>query len=265
MSTIGLVLALFGAMTIPSRLLGGTLAERFGNRTAAAFGLGAAGVAQLAVAAAHDPRLLFAAILLLGLAYEIVEPATQAVVADDAHADELADLALLWAAVSVAGVLAGVLAALLLPIGVWALFLVDGLGSLLAAGLAWAVLPAKRRADNAALQRNWRHVGTHPLVTWTAVATLHATQIMVIVFMLPTAVAEDGLPPWLAQPSSAPARPPPPGSHQRGTRPPRWPRSACPGAWPRSSRPHSPARCSWSARARSGWLSVHPAWCRPQW
>lgn len=198
-STIGLFIALFGAMTIPSRLLGGVLADRFGNRTAAALGLGAAGMAQLAVSVAHDPRLLFAAILLLGLAYEIVEPATQAAVADDAQTDELArQFALLWAAVSVAGILAGLLAALLLPVGVWALFLVDGLGSLLAAGLAWAVLPAQRRADNADPQVNWRHVWTRPLVTWTAVATLYATQIMVVVFMLPLAVSADGLPAWLA-------------------------------------------------------------------
>jgi hypothetical protein len=195
---VGVVLAAFGAATIPSRLLGGAAADRLGNRTAAVVGLVAAGVAQLAIAAAREPAVLIGAVIALGLAYEIVEPATQAAVADNSAADRLAgQFGLLWVALSVAGIISGLLVAILSPLGVPALFLVDGVSSIIAAAVAFTTLPGQQTRAVALPSTGWRDVCTPRLLVWTAIASLYATQVMSAVFMLPVAIRAAGLPSWL--------------------------------------------------------------------
>src|SRR5689334_151424 len=50
----GYLISAFGLATIPSRLLGGQLAERFGSKATICLGLGGTAAAQLFVAGAHD-------------------------------------------------------------------------------------------------------------------------------------------------------------------------------------------------------------------
>lgn len=196
--SVALVLALFGALTIPSRLAGGALAARYGNRAGAVVGLTTAGIAQLSIAAAQTPAVTITAVVLLGLAYEVVEPATQAIVIDDADPHSLAgNLSLLWAAISVAGVASGLLAAALSPLGIWALFVAYGVGSLAAALLARTTVPRSTpRHQEREGGGGWRAVCTRPLVIWTLVFTLYMTQVMTAVFMFPLAMDAVGLPSW---------------------------------------------------------------------
>lgn len=190
LGTVGLVLAVFGACTIPSRILGGVLATRLGARWTIICGLLACSAALLAIGLGRTVPLVVGAVLLLGLSYELIEPATQAVIADTIdHARQASAFALLWSTLSVAGVISGVLAALLGRWGVSAIFVCDAVSSLLAAGAAFVLLPQVRAVRHPS---PWRSALTPRLLAWTGVGTVHATLVMVIVFMLPLAVDRAG-------------------------------------------------------------------------
>lgn len=207
LSTTATVLAVFGACTVPSRVLGGVVATRWGPRAALVGGLVAAGLAQFVIAAGSDLTTVVVGVVLLGLAYEVVEPATQAAVATGVEpAARAAQFSLLWASISVAGVAAGVVAALVTPWGVAALFAVDGLTSLLAAALVALLLP---RLPVLRVDRPWRAALTGRVVGWALVCTVPATVIMLVVFMLPVVVERGGWSPsltgWLLATAAASA------------------------------------------------------------
>lgn len=127
LATAGLVVALFGAATIPSRILGGLLADGIGRRGAIALGLTLTAAFQLLLAAAPGIATAAVAAVLLGLAFELYEPASQALVADlvTDDRDRVAAYGLYGAALAVAGVAAGVLAAIVGGIDLRLLFVVD--------------------------------------------------------------------------------------------------------------------------------------------
>ena len=123
---VGTVLAAFGACTIASRVLGGVLATRLGPRPTIVIGLLATAPAQLVIGLGQSLVTVVAGVIALGLAYEIIEPASQGLIAEHVPAERhTSSFALLWAALSVAGVLSGLLAALLSQWGVGALFVAD--------------------------------------------------------------------------------------------------------------------------------------------
>jgi MFS family permease len=191
----GLVLAAFGAGTIPSRLLGGVLATRFGARTAMLAGLLACAAAQATIALGGTIPVVVGGALLLGLAYELVEPATQALIAQSVPADRRASsYSLLWAALAVAGVVAGVFAAVLTRWSIGVLFLADAATSLAAAVVVWRRLPADRPLGRTEVRAAWRAVLSLRLAAWTAVGSGYATLAMIVVFMLPLAVQASGHP-----------------------------------------------------------------------
>lgn len=207
LATTAAVLALFGACTLPSRVLGGLVTTRWGPRAALVGGLAAAGLAQAVVAVGPTLTVVVAGVVLLGLAYEVVEPATQtAVVAGVDPSLRASRFSLLWASVSVAGVLAGVLAALVTRWGVGALFALDAATSLLAAAVVAVLLP---RLPVARVSGAWRAALGRRLLAWTGLCTVSATVVMVIVFLLPVAVERAGRPPsttaWLLAVAAASA------------------------------------------------------------
>jgi MFS family permease len=205
LAAVGRVLAAFGVCTVGSRVVGGVLATRLGSQPAIVIGLLASSAAQLVIGLGQGVTVVVAGVLALGLAYEIIEPASQGLIAEHVPAERhTSSFALLWAAVSVAGVLSGVLAALLSPWGVGALFVADAASSALAAAAAcvWLPWPTGRPAlAPDAPATAWRSAVTAPLLRWTTVATIHATVVMVVVFMLPLSVEVGGLGPattgWL--------------------------------------------------------------------
>src|SRR5690349_15543857 len=80
--TAGLVTAAFGAATVPSRLLGGRLADRLGRRATIVLGLSGCAAAQLALAVSPGVRTAALSAVALGLCFEIYEPPSQALLAD---------------------------------------------------------------------------------------------------------------------------------------------------------------------------------------
>ena len=67
-------LTCFGLATIPSRILGGHLADAWGHRPTMLVGLVGCAAAQLVIAAAPGATWALVGAVLLGLAYEVIEP-----------------------------------------------------------------------------------------------------------------------------------------------------------------------------------------------
>ncbi|KZC93900.1 MFS transporter [Clavibacter tessellarius] len=151
----GAVVALFGAATIPSRLLGGRLADAVGRRTAIVTGLVLTAVCQLALAAAPDLRTAAVAAVLLGLSFELYEPASQALVADlvEGDGDRVAAYGMLAACLAAAGVLAGVLATAVGGVDLRLLFVADAASCLACAALVRLGLTAPAAGPRASADR----------------------------------------------------------------------------------------------------------------
>ncbi|NUW39405.1 MFS transporter [Nonomuraea rhodomycinica] len=196
-ATAGLVSSAFGLATIPSRLLGGLLADRLGRRRTIVLGLCACAVVQLAVATAGSLAAVAVLAVLLGLAFELYEPPSQALIADSAGPDDRTRaFSLFNAALAAGGMGAGLIAA---AVGRWDLrwlFVIDALTCLACAAVVRLALPAdpagRRRAEAGSSGRTtpWSDPA---LVAMFACGTLFATVFMGIMVALPLALPGHGL------------------------------------------------------------------------
>src|SRR5215472_15100376 len=146
LATAGAVSALFGLATIPRRLLGGRLADPLGKRRTILAGLTGCAAAQLGIAAA--PGLAVAAVcaVLLGLAFELYEPPSQAMIADATEQGERTHAyALLTTALAVGNTGAGLIADAVGHSGLRWLFVVDAASCLACALIVRLALPAGDR------------------------------------------------------------------------------------------------------------------------
>jgi MFS family permease len=207
----GVILAVFGAATIPSRLLGGHLADRLGRRRTIVLGLTGCAVAQTWIALSHALWSAVLATLLLGLVFEIYEPPSQAMIADvTSPSDRPAAYGLYSAALAAAGVLAGLLAAAISHVDLRWLFVADAITCLSCAALVALALPAEVRRgsqafaepglatpggapapDRAAVVPVWRD---RRLLLLLASGTVFATIYMQLVIGVPLTLLERGLP-----------------------------------------------------------------------
>ena len=138
----GWVLAGFGLATIPSRLVGGRLSDRLGARATITLGLVGTAAAQLGVAASRSLGQAVVAAVVLGLVFEVYEPASQSLVADVTPPEQRpAAYGLLAAAMAAAGMGAGLLAAMLASIDLRWLFVVDAVTCVACAAVVLALLP----------------------------------------------------------------------------------------------------------------------------
>ncbi|CAM5246445.1 MFS transporter [Streptomyces spiroverticillatus] len=146
-ATAGALSAAFGLATIPSRLAGGRLSARIGRRHTIVLGLTGCGLAQLGIAAAGSLFAVAVFAVLLGLAFELYEPPSQALIADAvAPAERVRAYSLLNAALAIGGTGAGLIAA---GLGRWDLrwlFVADALTCLACALVLHFALPADRRS-----------------------------------------------------------------------------------------------------------------------
>ncbi|NUR63140.1 MAG: MFS transporter, partial [Catenulispora sp.] len=146
LTTAGVVSAVFGLATIPSRLLGGRLADGWGRRRTIVAGLLACAVAQLGLAAAPDLVTATVCAVLLGLAFELFEPPSQSLIADSVPAaDRASAFGLFATAIAVGSLGAGLIADV---VGRWSLrwlFVADA-----ATGIACALIVLLALAPDAA-------------------------------------------------------------------------------------------------------------------
>jgi MFS family permease len=192
----GLVTAAFGLATIPSRLLGGWLAGRLGRRRTILTGLVGCAVAQLGIATAHDLAVAAAFAVLLGLAFELYEPPSQAMIADVTAPDErAAAYGLLTMALSVGNMGAGLVAAAVGSENLRWLFVVDAASCLGCALIVYLAVPADSpppKGDRRIQVRGsspWRDPA---LLAMTASGTVFALIYMGILVALPLSLAAEG-------------------------------------------------------------------------
>ena len=189
----GYLMAAFGLATIPSRLAGGRFAYRWGARRAIVVGLVGTAFGQLLLAGSTGLAQAAVAVVLLGLAFEVYEPPSQALIADvTPAADRPVAFGLLAAALAAAGMGAGLLAALLARFEVRWLFAADALTCLACALAVRLCLPGftpGRSAVAAPPARPWRDPRLRLLL---ALGTGFAVVYLQITITLPLTVTARG-------------------------------------------------------------------------
>ncbi|MEV0700167.1 MFS transporter [Saccharopolyspora sp. NPDC050389] len=195
-------LAVFGVAALISRWAGGLLLDKLSPRTVIASGLTATGAALLILAAAQSPAQVVVAVALVGLAFEIYEPASQELLARLTEGDQRQDAyALLGTSLVAAGAIGGVLAAVVLPLGVRWLMVVDGVTCVAAAVVTMAFLgretaqmttPGQERGHPGA---RWRPSAL--LVTLTLAGTAFAFGYLAVLMFMPFVLLQQGAPAWL--------------------------------------------------------------------
>ncbi len=197
-ASVGLAMTGFGLATIPSRLLGGRLADRLGRRTTIVIGLTGCALSQFGLALAGSVVGTVAAVLALGLCFEIYEPPSQALVADFVPLeDQPAAHGLLASGLAVAGVAAGGLATWLTHIDLRWLFVADAVSCLACAGLLAMTLPRDCRPggdvdiSEAVGRSPWRDPR---LIMLLAMQTGFAVVYLQSTFALPLSLTGRGLP-----------------------------------------------------------------------
>ncbi|MFH8487781.1 MFS transporter [Streptomyces longisporoflavus] len=199
-ATAGLVAAAFGLATIPSRLIGGRLADQIGRRSTIVLGLSGCALTQLGIAASGSLAAVTAWAILLGLAYELYEPPSQAMIADAVPSKlRVRAYSLLNAAMAVGGMGAGLLAA---GLGRWDLrwlFVADAVTCAVCAVVVRAVLPADLPAQppvtacaTASAGSPWRD---RALLAMLAFGTAYALVHMQVIMSLPLSLEQRGLRP----------------------------------------------------------------------
>ena len=193
LTTAGAVVTAFGIATVPSRLLGGWMADTVGRRRTIVTGLLACAAAQLVIAMSSGIAGALIGATLLGLAYEIYEPASQALIAESVEIERRPQAyGLYGAAMAVAGVAAGALAALVGGIELRLLFVADALTCLCAAVLVLALVH-----DTTARGEGRQRSGPSPwrdrrLLTMLALGTGFATAWILSTIALPLTVFARG-------------------------------------------------------------------------
>ena len=194
----GAVSAGFGLATIPSRLLGGRLADRLGRRRTILIGLVGCAAAQLGIATAPDLAVAAGCAVLLGLAFELYEPPSQAMIADAVPARERASAyGLLSTAIAVGNMGAGLVADLVGRTNLRWLFVVDAATCLACALVIRLALPADQptatlvRVAEPAV-RPWRD---RALLAMTAADSVFALVYMLMLVSLPLSLGADGMNP----------------------------------------------------------------------
>ena len=202
LAVAGAVSAGFGLATIPSRLLGGRLADRIGRRRTILLGLVGCAAAQLGIATAPDLAVAAVCAMLLGLAFELYEPPSQAMIADAVPAGERASAyALLTTALAVGNMGAGLVADVVGRADLRWLFVVDAATCLACALIIRLALPADQPSAQPSADRvddaksgfsPWRD---RALLTMTAAGTVFALVYMLMLVSLPLSLSADGMNP----------------------------------------------------------------------
>ncbi|GCE02540.1 MFS transporter [Embleya hyalina] len=196
-TTAGLVGAAFGLATIPSRLMGGALADRVGRRTTIVLGLCGCAVAQLALALSSSLTWAVVWAVLLGLAFELYEPPSQAIIGESVpERQRVRAFSLFGAALAAGGMGAGLLAALLGHRDLRWLFVADAATCLGCALLIRLALPRDRPTPPAADREDTavRPLRDRALLTVLATGTAYALIHQQTVTILPLALPRQGLP-----------------------------------------------------------------------
>jgi MFS family permease len=194
-TTIGVVLACFGAGSFASQILGGYLADRVGRRFTLVTGMVGSAACFMLLASVHDLMLIAVTSVLTGLFIDLYRPALTAAVADlvPAHARPRA-FALIYWTINLGVATAGILGGLLADRSYWLLFVADAVTCLAFAVIIARAVPETRPQSTGARSGGYARV----LADGVAMGLFASILLGTTVFMqqlvtLPLAVREAGL------------------------------------------------------------------------
>jgi MFS family permease len=191
-------LATFGVAALISRWIGSALLDRLAPRTVVALGLFATGLAMALLAMAHGRAQLLVASAIVGLAFELYEPATQELLARITSGSTRQDAYRLFGTSLVAaGAVGGLIAAALLPLGVRWLVVVDALSCISAGVLTLARLEGGGAPQGTRADRGVRWRPPLVLVRVTLACTAFAFGYMAVLMFMPFILLQRGVPGWL--------------------------------------------------------------------
>ena len=196
LATAGAVAAGFGLATIPSRLIGGQMADRLGRRRTILVGLVGCAAAQLGIAAAPDLAVAAGCAIQLGLAFELYEPPSQAMIADAVQpSGRAAAFTLLTTALAVGNTGAGLVAAIVGRSDLRWLFVVDAASCLACALIIRLALPDVPSAPHSVAAKGFSPWRDRALLIVTAAGTVYALIYMLMLVSLPVSLSVDGINP----------------------------------------------------------------------
>lgn len=150
LTAAGLVMAVFGAGSLVSQLIAGTLADRIGRRATLAGGMLATAVAMLALGYSTTLPAILASMFVLGLVIDAYRPASSALVADlIAPAERPRAYGLLFWAINLGYAVGMTAGGWLAQSGFMWLFWFDAISSVVFAVLVWRAVPETRPAPSA--------------------------------------------------------------------------------------------------------------------
>lgn len=195
-SLAGVIVGAFGLATIPSRLIGGHLATRVGAKSTVLIGLAGTAAAQLLIAVAPDLTAALAGAVLLGLCFEIYEPASQGLIADVTPTEsQPRAYGLLGAALAGAGLCAGLIATAVGRAGLPWLFVADAAAAATCLILVATFLPAPpRRAPSLVAATGTAPWKDRRLLLLIVTGTTFATVYMLVPMAMPLALVGAGRP-----------------------------------------------------------------------
>lgn len=194
-TTVGVVLACFGAGSFVSQIVGGYLADRIGRRMTLVIGMVGTAACFMLLASVRDLALIAVAATLTGLLLDVYRPAMSAAVADlvPAHARPRAYALIYWAinlGVAVAGILGGLLA----DRSYWLLFVVDAVTCLGFAVIIARAVPETRPKSTRGESGSYVRVLKDGIAVGLFLAILLSTIVYMQQFVtLPLAVRASGL------------------------------------------------------------------------
>ncbi|GAA2769468.1 hypothetical protein GCM10020219_040420 [Nonomuraea dietziae] len=145
LTAAGLVMAVFGAGSLVSQLIAGTLADRIGRRATLAGGMLATAVAMLALGYSTTLPAILASMFVLGLVIDAYRPASSALVADlIAPAERPRAYGLLFWAINLGYAVGMTAGGWLAQSGFMWLFWFDAISSVVFAVLVWRAVPETR-------------------------------------------------------------------------------------------------------------------------
>ncbi|MEU4543290.1 MDR family MFS transporter [Nonomuraea dietziae] len=145
LTAAGLVMAVFGAGSLVSQLIAGSLADRIGRRATLAGGMLATAVAMLALGYSTTLPAILASMFVLGLVIDAYRPASSALVADlIAPAERPRAYGLLFWAINLGYAVGMTAGGWLAQSGFMWLFWFDAISSVVFAVLVWRAVPETR-------------------------------------------------------------------------------------------------------------------------
>ncbi|MEU7854493.1 MFS transporter [Nonomuraea sp. NPDC049141] len=187
----GLVMAVYGAGSLISQLLGGWLTDRIGRRATLSGGMLATAGAMLALGYSTSLAAIIGSMFVLGLVIDVYRPASNALVADlVSPVERPRAYGLLFWAINLGYAVGMTVGGWLAQLGFGWLFWIDAVSSVVFAVLVWRAVPETRAPERTSAGGFGVVLRDRVMVAFTLVVLGQALVYLQTVTMLPVAMVK---------------------------------------------------------------------------